>query len=158
MPSKRRRHVQHLNIVKITAKFLWHLYVYDRTSSSILRVVGVVVRQIQKELLSVLHRGLQTRMKVHLGWSFYLLLCSCCTENLCAVKLKGQATAADGANKNHHQEQSLLCIVFVFSQVGFWQNIFLSGPSTLLVVIKISVEETPDDCVVTSMNLTASPV
>ena len=24
--------------------------------------------------------------------------------NLCAVKLKGQATAADGATKNHHQE------------------------------------------------------
>ena len=49
------------NIVEITAKNLWN----DRTS--ILRVVGVVVGQIQKELLSVLHRGLQTRRKVHLG-------------------------------------------------------------------------------------------
>ena len=29
--------------------------------------------------------------------------------------------------------------------MGFWQNIFLSGASTLLVVIQISVEETQDD-------------
>ena len=61
-------------------RILWKLprNIFETDRTSILRVVGVVVRQIQKELLSVLHRGLQTRRKVHLGWSFYLVLCSCC--------------------------------------------------------------------------------